>query len=169
MRDSHIASYVQKAVLEAAMELWKDDIATGKKIVRERLTDAYYLQYFKELVIHPEFISGVSIRGTYFFRYVAVLPDETEEELLMLGLHNHYHGSTKIKVSWDEIPLLETLSHKAILIEQAFTIIAEDTMDEIKKKHPWLLKFFDAAYETWSITYRAVEAIASVSDLAGVL
>ena len=34
-RDTHIANYVQKALLDAAMELWKDDVNSGMAIFRK--------------------------------------------------------------------------------------------------------------------------------------
>ena len=162
-RDTHIANYVQKALLDAAMELWKDDVNSGMAIFRKGLDPKFKKKSLKDC--RQEYISRFYVRnGTYFLRYVAVLPDGTEEEMCLFGVDSYHNDSfcnQRIKVSWDDIPLLEDLSQKAILIEKAFELIDYKPMDELKKKHPWLLKFFDAAYESWRVTYRAVEAFAS--------
>ena len=162
-RDTYIANYVQKALLDAAMELWKDDTAAGMAIFKKGLDPKFKKKTIRDC--RQEYISKFYVRnGSYFIRYVAVLPDGTEEELRLFGVDSYRNDSLcneRITVSWDDIPLLEDLSQKAVMIEQAFELIDYETMDELKKKHPWLLKFFDAAYESWRVTYRAVEAFAS--------
>ena len=163
-REAHIAKYVQKALMDAALELWKDEVAAERDIFRRELAPELSQDSFR--CINSTYISRFYVSNDpYFLRGVAVLPDGTEEELIFFGFQEWCYDSSravKIKVSWNEIPLLEDLSQKALLIERAFKIIDEEPMDELKKKHPCFLKFFDAAYESWSVTYRAVEALKDV-------
>ena len=163
-RDAHIVKYVQKALMDAALEAWKEEVSSGREIFRKGLDPQFSAPSFK--YTKPEYVSRFNVtRLGHFIRYVAVLPDGTEEELSFFGIEECFSDSfcnARVKASWDEIPLLEDLSKKAFLIEQAFMTIDEATMDAIKKNHPWLLPFFDATYESWSVTYRAVEAFRNV-------
>ena len=34
-REAHIAKYVQKALMDAALELWKDEVAAEREIFRK--------------------------------------------------------------------------------------------------------------------------------------
>lgn len=157
-RDTYITACVQKAVMDAALELWKEDIQAGRKIIEKALADIKMPLPHSELHVSNAPSTGASQN---FLSYKAILPDGTEEELKMLGFSKRYYSSScyaEVNVSWDDINLLEELSQKAILVEQILFIIRDATMDTIKKKYPWLMKFFDVAYESWKITYRAVSA-----------